>query len=103
LRELLEHLCCVLDLLRQHKLYSKASKCSFSQSQIEYLGDVISRMGVATDVENTCKMQGWLLPTNGTEMCGFWGISEYYYPIFFPRYGIIAKPLTQTKRRFQLV
>jgi hypothetical protein len=37
-----EHLCMVLQCLRENKLYGKLSKCSFYQSKIHYLGHVIS-------------------------------------------------------------
>ena len=43
------HLRSVLEVLRGNKLYAKMSKCSFAQSEIEYLGHIISMDGVATD------------------------------------------------------
>ena len=42
-------LAAVLQLLADHNLFAKTSKCSFAQPTIEYLGHVISRAGVATD------------------------------------------------------
>jgi hypothetical protein len=89
-----EHPCLVLSLLRQNKLYAKASKCLFAQDKIEYLGHVISQAGVATDTEKTSAMHAWPVPTNATELRGFLGLTGYYRK-FVPRYGIIAKALTQ--------
>ena len=43
------HLKSVLEVLRSHKLYAKMSKCSFAQQEIEYLGHIISKEGVATN------------------------------------------------------
>jgi hypothetical protein len=36
------HLTMVLQVLREHLLYAKLSKCSFYQKQIHYLGHIIS-------------------------------------------------------------
>jgi hypothetical protein len=43
-----EHLRTVFNLLRIHQLVVKASKCSFGSEQVEYLGHIISKSGVAT-------------------------------------------------------
>lgn len=101
LQEHVEHLRTVFSILRQHQLYAKESKCSFAQPRIEYLGHVISKEGVATDPSKTSAMREWPTPTNATELRGFLGLAGYYRK-FVPRYGIIAKPLTQllTKKGF---
>jgi hypothetical protein len=44
-----QHLTMVLQILRQHQLKAKLSKCTFGQNQVEYLGHIISGQGVATD------------------------------------------------------
>jgi hypothetical protein len=36
------HLILVLQVLREHQLYAKLSKCSFYQNQIHYFGHIIS-------------------------------------------------------------
>ena len=46
-----EHLRLVLQCLQEHKLYGKLSKFSFYQSNIHYLGHVISNEGIAMDLE----------------------------------------------------
>lgn len=48
-----QHLKLVLQLLKQHQLYAKMSKCSFAATSLEYLGHIISADGVATDPEKT--------------------------------------------------
>jgi hypothetical protein len=40
------HLRLVLQVLREHQLYSKISKCSFYQEQIHYSGNIISEQGI---------------------------------------------------------
>lgn len=42
LPEHLEHLAEVFQILQQHNLYLKHSKCSFAQQSLEYLGHIIS-------------------------------------------------------------
>jgi hypothetical protein len=41
-----EHLRIVLQVLREHQLYAKFSKCDFFQKKIHYLGHIISTEGV---------------------------------------------------------
>lgn len=44
-----DHLTITLSLLRENTLYAKMSKCSFAQSQVEYLGHIIFVEGVSAD------------------------------------------------------
>jgi hypothetical protein len=46
-----QHLRMVLQVLREHQLYAKLSKCSFYQRQIHYLGHIISKEGIVVDPE----------------------------------------------------
>ncbi len=43
------HVRMVLETLRHHKLYAKASKCQFGRASVGFLGHVISEHGVAVD------------------------------------------------------
>jgi hypothetical protein len=47
-----KHLRMVLQVLREQKLYAKLSKCTFYQNQIHYLGHIVSKYGIAVDLEN---------------------------------------------------
>jgi hypothetical protein len=40
----LQHLCVVLAVLQQHRLFIKRSKCAFGVGSISYLGHVITRL-----------------------------------------------------------
>ena len=46
-----EHLRKTFEILREHKLYAKMSKCSFAKDKIVYLGRVISKDGIHIDPE----------------------------------------------------
>lgn len=93
LEDHIHHIELELQLLQQHQLCAKLSKCSFPQNKLEYLGHIISAEGVATDPEKTRVMQDWPLPSNVTELRGFLGLTGYYRK-FVKHYGILAKPLT---------
>ena len=46
------HLRIVLQLLRDHQLYAKFSKCEFWLTEVRFLGHVVSTSGVLVDQEN---------------------------------------------------
>lgn len=49
LDEHLVHLRVVLEILQNHQLFAKRSKCSFGNPEIEHLGHIISNDGVQAD------------------------------------------------------
>jgi hypothetical protein len=59
------HLRLVLQVLREHQLYAKLSKCSFYQEKIHYLGHIISEEGIAVDPTKIEAIRGW----DNTEEC----------------------------------
>lgn len=82
----------VLGILQDNQLYAKMDKCSFGQSEVEYLGHVINKDGVATDPAKILAIQEWPAPTNVTELRSFLGLSGYYRR-FIQGYGVICRPL----------
>lgn len=70
LEEHINHLKQVLEQLRQHQLYMKISKCSFAQTQLSYLGHIISDEGLSTDMGKISAMMEWPVPTTVIELRG---------------------------------
>jgi hypothetical protein len=89
----LQHLETTLLQLQQHQLFVKRSKCTFGVEQVEYLGHIISREGVAADLAKINSMLDWPIPKTVTGLRGFLGLTGYYRK-FVRDYGKICRPLT---------
>ena len=57
-----EHLRLVLQLLREHELYAKRSKCLFNQPELEFLGHVVGCEGIKVDAKPL--VWNWAVPQN---------------------------------------
>ena len=57
--EHLAHVLIVLETLRHHTHYAKASKCQFGSSSVSFLGHVISERGVAVDPGKVAAVAEW--------------------------------------------
>ena len=53
------HLRIVLQILRDHQLYVKFSKCEFWLIEVKFLGHVVSASGVSVDLENVEAIMSW--------------------------------------------
>ena len=50
----------------------------FLQSKLNFLGHIVSRKGIATDVSKMEKVATWPVPTSAKEVQQFLGLSSYY-------------------------
>ena len=96
----LQHLESTFDILQQHSLLAKRSKCYFAQAKVEYLGHFISAEGVSTDPSKIEAVQKWPQPQNVSQLRGFLGLTGYYKR-FVKGYGTICKPLTSLLKKNQ--
>ena len=56
------HLRIVLQLLRDHQLYAKFSKCEFWLTGVRFLGHVVLAPGVSVDLEKVEAVMSWERP-----------------------------------------
>jgi hypothetical protein len=89
-----EHLRMVLGKLRQHRLYTKFSKCEFWMEEVAFLGHVLSAKGVAVDPSKIEVVSKWQSPKFVTEIRSFLGLVGYYHR-FIENFSKIAKPMTE--------
>ena len=78
---------------REANLKLKPSKCSLLQSEVRYLGHVVSKDGVSTDPEKVSAVASWPAPKCLTELQAFLGTVGYYRQ-YIEGFANIAKPLT---------
>jgi len=57
-----EHLRIILQVLREHQLYAKLSKCDFYKDKIQYLSHVISKDGISVDPDKIKAIIKWHVP-----------------------------------------
>lgn len=98
LEDHVSHLREVFQLLQQHELYVKASKCSFAKSHLEYLRHIIGVAGVSTDLGKVKAVQDWPVPKNLRQLRGFLGLVGYYRK-FIQGYGLMTNPLTELLKK----
>ena len=72
------HLRIMLQLLRDHQLYAKFSKCEFWLTEVRLLGHVVSASGVSVDPEKVEVVMSWERPKSVFEICSFLGLAGYY-------------------------
>lgn len=95
----LAHLEHVFSLLSKHQFFLKASKCLFGQSQIDYLGQVVTNGTVGPDPSKVQAILDWPTPKTLKALRGFLGLSGYYRK-FIKGYASIAHPLTNLLKKY---
>ncbi|WVZ71031.1 hypothetical protein U9M48_019658, partial [Paspalum notatum var. saurae] len=88
-----EHLRLVLQKLRDHKLYTKLSKCEFWLDQVPFLGHIVSKGGIMVDPSKISSVMDWKVLEVVKEVRGFLGLAGYYRR-FIESFSRIAKPMT---------
>ncbi|KAD7479631.1 hypothetical protein E3N88_02767 [Mikania micrantha] len=92
------HLSQALALLHSNRFFVKLSKCCFGQSQVSFLGHLLTAEGVHVEEEKISSIQSWPVPKSVKEVRGFLGLTGYYRR-FVRNYGILARPLTDLTKK----
>jgi len=56
-----EHIASILILLREYQLCDNLNKCNLFQTKVHYLGNVVSKEGIAVDLEKIRVIMEWQL------------------------------------------
>ena len=70
-----DHMRIDLQLLRDHQLYAKFSKCEFWLTEVTFLGHVVSASGVLVDPEKVEALMSWERPKPVFEIRSFLGLA----------------------------
>ncbi|KAL0297786.1 UNVERIFIED_CONTAM: Retrovirus-related Pol polyprotein from transposon.6 [Sesamum radiatum] len=89
----LAHLDQVLLLLQDNYSFAKLSKCTFGVATVDYLGHVISTVGVAADPAKFQAIADLPPPRSLTKLRAFLDLTRYYHR-YVQHYTAIAGPLT---------
>jgi hypothetical protein len=92
-----QHLRQVLQLLRQHRLFGKLSKCDFWNQRISFLGHIVTPQGIQMDPEKVSAIETWPAPSNLHELRSFLGLAGYYRR-FVKDFSTIAGRLNELLR-----
>ena len=92
-----DHLRIVLQLLRDHHLYAKFSKCEFWLIEVGFLGHVVSASSVS-DPGNVEAVISWERPKSVFEIHSFLGLAGYYRR-FIEDISRLAVPMTTLTRK----
>ncbi|MBW0471586.1 hypothetical protein O181_011301 [Austropuccinia psidii MF-1] len=76
--EHVKHVASVLQRLRDNNLFSKASKCVFHASSVEYFGYVVSSGGLNMDSSKVQQILNWPQQENVKALQSFLGFSNFY-------------------------
>ena len=90
--EMLDRIAMVLYRLKEFNLKIKPKKSFFFQSNILFLGHMLSKDGILPNPEKVSKVRDWPVPKMAKEVHSFLGLASYYRR-FIPKFAKWANPL----------
>ncbi len=73
-----EHVREILHQLKIAGLYANPKKCKFHMDTVEYLGFILSLVGLSMDPSKVSAIQDWLEPQNIQDIQSFLGFANFY-------------------------
>ena len=92
------HLRIVLQLLRDHQLYAKFSKCEFWLTEVRFLGHVVSASRVSVDSEKIEAVMSWERRKSVFDISSFLVLARYYRR-FIEDFSRLEAPMTRLTRK----
>lgn len=89
-----------MQLLKEHNLQLKFSKCTFYAHEFEYLGHIISKEGIRATPKKVEAIRDYPRPQTIKEIQRFLGMCAYYRR-YVPNFSKIAKPITLLLKKEQ--
>jgi hypothetical protein len=92
------HLRAVLDVLRAHNLTVAKHKCNFNQSEVLFLGHIVSGKGLAVDPTKVAALKDFPVPQDVSHVRYFLGTTNYFRR-FVRKYAEVVRPLTDLLKK----
>ncbi|GJP48726.1 hypothetical protein CLOM_g8005 [Closterium sp. NIES-68] len=98
MKQHVEHLRRIFEILRRERFYVKLSKSEFALEKVHFLGHMVSAQGVHVDPKKIEAVRTWKTSENVKELQQFLGFANYYNK-FVPLYAKLAAPLTNLLKK----
>ena len=86
------HIKVILKKIREANLKLKLSKCQWFQTELKFVGHLVGRNGIKSDLQNVEKIKNAEVSKNITELRRFLGMAQYYRQ-YINGYADLARPL----------